>query len=105
MVTPFLNFVNDPSNIPLIPRRSTNTRNSSASEPAPSVLSIRHGFDYFFGMLKRERVNRRRYLTVADARADVFDYIKGFHNPRIQRRLDSRTDEISALTHLSAKTG
>ena len=59
----------------------------------------------FFGMLNGERVNRRRYLTVADARADVFDYIEGFHNPRIQRRLDSRTNEISALTHLSAKTG
>lgn len=27
----------------------------------------------FFGMLKRERVNRRHYLTRADARADVFD--------------------------------
>ena len=40
-------------------------------------------------MLKRERVNRRRYLTVADARSDVFDYIERFHNPRIQRRLDS----------------
>ncbi|GEM_PF-6306277 len=71
----------------------------------PEFSPNAHGFDYFFGMLKRERVNRRRYLTVADARADVFDYIKGFHNPRIQRRLDSRTDEISALTHLSAKTG
>jgi putative transposase len=59
----------------------------------------------FFGMLKRERINRRRYLTVADARADVFDYIERFHNPRIQRRLDSRTTECSALTQLSAKTG
>ena len=59
----------------------------------------------FFGMLKRERINRRRYLTVADARADVFDYIERFHNPRIQRRLDSRDREVSTLTQLSAKTG
>lgn len=59
----------------------------------------------FFGMLKRERVNRRRYLTVADARADVFDYIERFHNPRIQRRLDSRDRELSILTQPSAKTG
>lgn len=44
----------------------------------------------FFGMLKRERINRRRYLTVSDARSDVFDYIERFHNPRIQRRIDSR---------------
>lgn len=43
----------------------------------------------FFGLLKRERVYRRRYLTLADARADVFDYIERFHNPRIQRRLDA----------------
>ena len=59
----------------------------------------------FFGMLKRERVNRRRYLTVDDARADVFDYIERFHNPRIQRRLDSRIDGVSTLTQPSAKTG
>jgi hypothetical protein len=29
----------------------------------------------FFGMLKRERVNRRHYYTCADARADIFDYV------------------------------
>ena len=59
----------------------------------------------FFGMLKRERVNRRRYLTVADARSDVFDYIERFHNPRIQRRLDSLDRELSTLTQPSVKTG
>jgi putative transposase len=59
----------------------------------------------FFGMLKRERTNRRRYRTLADARADVFDYIERFHNPRIQRRLDARDREFSVLTQPSAKTG
>ncbi|HXK40039.1 MAG TPA: IS3 family transposase, partial [Candidatus Paceibacterota bacterium] len=61
----------------------------------------------FFGMLKRERINRRRYLTVADARADVFDYIERFHNPRIQRRLLSRDqgEGVSVLTQPSAKAG
>lgn len=59
----------------------------------------------FFGMLKRERINRRRYRTVAEAQADVFDYIERFHNPRIQRRIDSLQVEGSALTQLSAKTG
>ena len=59
----------------------------------------------FFGLLKRERINRRRYLTVAEARADVFDYIERFHDPRIQRRLDALQTERSALTQLSAKTG
>jgi putative transposase len=57
----------------------------------------------FFGMLKRERINRRRHLTVADARADVFDYIARFHNPRIQRRLDSLAQGVSVvLTQPSA---
>lgn len=59
----------------------------------------------FFGMLKRERINRRRYLTVRDARSDVFDYIERFHNPRIQRRLDSLDRGISVLTQPSAETG
>lgn len=59
----------------------------------------------FFGMLKRERINRRRYRTVVDARADVFDYIERFHNPRIQRRLDALDKGVSVLTQPSAKTG
>lgn len=59
----------------------------------------------FFGMLKRERINRRRYRTIVDARADVFDYIERFHNPRIQRRLDSLPEGLSLLTQPSAKTG
>ena len=41
----------------------------------------------FFGMLKRERVNRRRYRSRAEARADVFDYIERFYNPRMRSRL------------------
>ena len=59
----------------------------------------------FFGLLKRERVNRRRYRTRDEARSDVFDYIECFHNPRMQRRLDARDQEYVALTQLSAKTG
>ena len=35
----------------------------------------------FFGLLKRERVNRRQYRTRAEARADLFDYIERWHNP------------------------
>ena len=34
----------------------------------------------FFGLLKRERVNRTRYLTRDEAQADVFDYIERFYN-------------------------
>ncbi len=36
----------------------------------------------FFGLLKRERVNRRRYRTRQEARTDLFDYIERFYNRR-----------------------
>lgn len=52
----------------------------------------------FFGMLKRERVNRRIYQTRAEARADVFDYIERFHNPRRRRRLETATQDNLCLT-------
>lgn len=39
----------------------------------------------FFGILKRERVNRRRYATRAQARTDIFDYIERFYNPAKRR--------------------
>ena len=59
----------------------------------------------FFGQLKRERVNRRRYQTRAEARSDIFDYIERFYNPRRKRKnLGPETDE-SCLTQLSVKTG
>ena len=34
----------------------------------------------FFGVLKRERVNRVNYRTRADAQSDVFEYIEVFYN-------------------------
>ena len=34
----------------------------------------------FFGVMKRERVNRVSYRTRADARSDVFEYIEVFYN-------------------------
>ena len=46
----------------------------------------------FFGVLKRERVNRRRYLTRAEARAGIFDYIERFYN---RRRSHSYTAGLS----------
>ena len=36
----------------------------------------------WFGLLKRERVNKRRYRTRKEARHDVFDYIERFYNRR-----------------------
>ncbi len=45
----------------------------------------------FFGVLKRERVNRRRYITRTEARADIFDYIENFYNQRKRRKLEKTT--------------
>jgi putative transposase len=59
----------------------------------------------FFGKLKRERVHRRRYLTLAEARTDVFDYIERFHNSLIQRRLDAKEQAFRLLTQQSVETG
>jgi len=36
----------------------------------------------FFATLKKERTNRKHYRTRDEARADVFDYIERFYNPR-----------------------
>lgn len=50
----------------------------------------------FFGLLKRERVNRRQYATRAQARADVFDYIERFYN---RQRSHSYADGLSPTTY------
>ena len=44
----------------------------------------------FFGMLKRERVHRKKYRTMDIARADIINYIERFHNPRLRRRVAKR---------------
>ena len=59
----------------------------------------------FFGKLKRERIHRRRYRTLAEARADVFDYIEQFRNPLIQRKPDAQDQAFRRLTQPSVETG
>jgi transposase InsO family protein len=59
----------------------------------------------FFGMLKRERVNRHRYRTRAAARADIFDYIERFHNPRKRWKLEMRQREELLLTQPPVESG
>ena len=59
----------------------------------------------FFGMLKRERVNRQYYQDRREARADVFNYIESFHNPRQRRRMETRMKKQSPLTQQSVKSG
>ena len=51
----------------------------------------------FFGMLKRERIHHRRYRTRNEAKADVFDYLERFHNPRMRRRLASHDMRFTSL--------
>jgi len=36
----------------------------------------------FFGSLKKERVRKKIYQTMDEARNDLFDYIEMFYNPR-----------------------
>ena len=38
----------------------------------------------FFQLLKRERIRRKTYATRQDARADVFNYIEMFYNPKLR---------------------
>lgn len=59
----------------------------------------------FFGMLKRERTNHRRYRTRDEVRADVFHYIERFHNPRMRRRVARRDQQFSAVFKPSVETG
>ena len=48
----------------------------------------------FFGTLKREHANRRRWATCADARRDLIRWIEGWYN---QRRLHSTIDYNSPV--------
>ena len=59
----------------------------------------------FFGVLKRERVNRQQYQTRAEARADIFDYIERSHNPRQRWRLAFRQEGDKLLTQPSVISG
>ncbi len=59
----------------------------------------------FFGVLKRERVNRQQYRTRAEARADIFDHIERWHNPRQRQRLEWQQQTENLLTQPSVKVG
>ena len=59
----------------------------------------------FFGLLKRERVNRRNYRTQDEARSDIFDYIERFHNLRKRRTLERSNQEEALFSKPSVKSG
>lgn len=52
----------------------------------------------FFGVLKRERIYRTKYLTLDAAKTDVFEYVERFHNPRMRRRVARRSGVPSSFT-------
>lgn len=62
-------------------------------------------YEGFFGILKRERVSHQLYRTRDEARADLFDYIERFHNPRMRRRVARQDQKFSAVLKLSMETG
>ena len=53
---------------------------------------------------ERERVHRTHYRTRDEARADLFDYLEWFHNPRMRRRVARRNREFQALIKPSVET-
>jgi putative transposase len=75
--------------------------NLTCSMSAVGSCADNAAMEGFFGMLKRERVNRRRYATRYEARADIFDYIERFYNPRQRRRLAIRNHKNLCLTQPS----
>jgi putative transposase len=54
--------------------------------------------------MKRERVNRRYYPTWQDARADIFDYIERFYNPRKMRKVEHEKSAEAYSIKLSVKS-
>lgn len=59
----------------------------------------------FFGVLKRERIHHNRYPTLDAAKADVFDYIERFHNPRMRRRVARQDQKFLDVFKPSVETG
>jgi putative transposase len=73
----------------------------------PSMSSTGNCYDNavvesFFGALKRERVNRVRYRTREQARADLFEYIEVFYN---RKRRHSYIGNISPDNFERQSTG
>ena len=48
----------------------------------------------FFQLLKRERIRRKVYLTRDEGKADVFDYIEMFYNPKRRHSSSGRLSPV-----------
>ena len=78
-------------------RRTLKNRELQCSMSAVGHCGDNAACEGFFGMLKRERLNRHYYPTRDSARADVFHYIERTHNPRMRRRLAKRDKAFASL--------
>ena len=56
----------------------------------------------FFGVLKRECVNRKKYHTREEARADIFEYIEVFYN---RRRRHSYLGDVCPVEYETRQAG
>jgi putative transposase len=50
--------------------------------PDGRVAGVGEPTESFFSSLKTERAKRKTYRTRDEAKADVFDYIERFYNPK-----------------------
>jgi transposase InsO family protein len=64
-----------------VPAVDGRSRRRLLDEPVRQRLGQR-AMESFFSSLKTERTARRMYRTRDDAKADVFDYIERFYNPK-----------------------
>ncbi len=55
---------------------------SGSNDPGDRLKAQNAAMESFFSSLKTERVRRKTYRTRKQARADVFDYIECFYNPK-----------------------
>jgi putative transposase len=62
--------------------RAGNVWDRGKGTPLVRVTMARSAMESFFSSLKTERTARKVYRTRDEARADVFDYIERFYNPR-----------------------
>jgi putative transposase len=86
-------------------RRFLNGHNLIQSMSAVGSCADNASMEGFFGMLKRERVNRRIYQTRREARADIFAYIERFYTPRCRRRLEEAKQQELLFTQPSVEKG
>ena len=78
-------------------QRLLKQKNLTSSMSAVGHCADNAACEGFFGVLKRERINYRQYRTRDEARADIFDYVERFHNPRMRRRLANQDNKFTSL--------